>query len=47
VFYERGCESVCELVRQAFRLRGHDSEVLWTEVADHGYECVEDTSLGS
>jgi homoserine kinase len=47
VFYERGCENVCELVRQAFRLRGHDSEVLWTEVADHGYECVEDTSLGS
>jgi homoserine kinase len=47
VFYERGCENVCDLVRQAFRLRGHDSEVLWTEVADHGYECVEDTSLGS
>ena len=43
VFYERGYEGVCDLVRQVFRLHGHDSEVLWTEVADHGYECVEDS----
>lgn len=42
VFYERGYEGVCDLVRQVFRLHGHDSEVLWTEIADHGYECVED-----
>lgn len=40
VFYERGCESVCDLVRQVFRLHGRDSEVLWTEIADHGYECA-------
>ena len=38
VFYQRGCESVCDLVRQIFRLNGHDSEVLWTEIADHGYQ---------
>ena len=38
VFYERGCESVCDLVRQIFRLNGHDSEVLWTDIADHGYQ---------
>jgi homoserine kinase len=37
VFYERGCESVCDLVGQIFRLHGHASEVLWTEVAEHGY----------
>ena len=39
VFYERGFEEVCELVRQIFRLRGHDSEILWTEICSHGYEC--------
>jgi homoserine kinase len=42
VFYERGYEAVCDLVRQVFRLHGHNSEVLWTEIADHGYQCVED-----
>ena len=40
VFYERGCESVCDLVCQIFRLHGHESEVFWTEIADHGYECA-------
>src|SRR6202163_2600889 len=29
VFYERGYESVCDLVRQIFRLHGHDSETLF------------------
>jgi homoserine kinase len=38
VFYERGCEQVCDLVRQMFALHGHESEVLWTEIADRGYE---------
>ena len=38
VFYERGSESVCDLVGQVFRLHGHDSEVLWAQIADHGYE---------
>jgi len=39
VFYERGYESVCDLVRQIFRLNAHESEVLWTQIAGHGYEC--------
>src|SRR5256885_6251445 len=29
VFFERGNETVCELVRQIFRLHGHDSETLF------------------
>jgi homoserine kinase len=37
VFYERGYEQVCELVRQVFAARGHASEILWTELAD-GYQ---------
>jgi homoserine kinase len=40
VFYERGCEAVCDLVRQVFELHGHSSEVLWTGVSYHGYECA-------
>jgi len=44
VFYERGYEAVCDLVCQVFRLHGHDSEVLWTEIADHGYECKAELS---
>jgi homoserine kinase len=39
VFYERGCETVCDLVVQIFRLHGRQAEVLWTEIADHGYRC--------
>ena len=38
VFYERGCEQVCDLPRQVFALHGHASEICWTEVAAHGYE---------
>jgi homoserine kinase len=38
VFYQRGYEPVCDLVRQIFALKGHDSEVLWAHIADHGYE---------
>jgi homoserine kinase len=37
VFYERGHEDVCELVREAFAIHGHASEVLWTQLAAHGY----------
>ena len=44
VFYERGYESVCDLVRQVFRLNGHASEVLWTQIAAHGYDCRESGS---
>ncbi len=42
VYYEKGFEPVCDLVRQIFALRGHASEVLWTDVADRGYELIEE-----
>lgn len=38
VFYEKGYEQVCDLVRQIFLLRGHQSEVLWPQIASRGYE---------
>lgn len=45
VFYERGYENVCDLVRQIFHLQGRDSEVLVTHIAEHGFEFEEeDTS---
>lgn len=42
VFYERGYECVCDLVRQIFELNGHKSEVLHAGIADHGFELVEE-----
>jgi len=41
VFYERGYESVCDLVRQVFQLHGHASEVLHTRIAERGFELQE------
>ncbi|MDQ6707450.1 MAG: homoserine kinase [Acidobacteriota bacterium] len=38
VFYEKGHEPVCDLVRQIFAIRGKQSEVLWPEIARQGYE---------
>jgi homoserine kinase len=38
VFYERGYEPVCDLVRQVFAMHGHASEILWTQIAEKGYE---------
>jgi homoserine kinase len=38
VFYEKGCEQVCDLVRQIFALHGSESETLWVKIATHGYE---------
>jgi len=38
VFFESGYESVCDLVRQIFRLHGHESETLFANIADHGFE---------
>ena len=38
VFYERGYEPVCDLIRQIFAHHGHESEVLWTNIAEHGYQ---------
>lgn len=44
VFFERGYESVCDLVRQIFHLRGHRSELLVANIADHGYELSEEVA---
>jgi len=38
VFYERGYDAVCDLVRQIFQLHGHSAEVLLTQIAEHGFE---------
>jgi homoserine kinase len=38
VFYERGCEQVCDLVRQIFALHGHESEILQSRLARTGFE---------
>jgi homoserine kinase len=42
VFYERGYQVVCDLVRQIFQMHGHAAEVLLTEIAAHGYALSED-----
>ncbi|MGO9094605.1 MAG: homoserine kinase [Bryobacteraceae bacterium] len=41
VFYERGYEPVCDLVRQVFAMHGHVSEILWTQIAEKGYELTQ------
>ncbi len=38
IFYERGYDQVCDLVRQVFRLHGRSSEVLLTNIASRGFE---------
>lgn len=38
VMYERGSESVADLVSQIFALRGHRSEVLHAQISPSGYE---------
>ncbi len=38
VFYERGCEQVCDLTRQIFARKGKQSEVLWTRIAERGFD---------
>jgi hypothetical protein len=43
VFYERGCQGVCGLVQQIFRLHNHASEILLSGIADHGFEVIEET----
>jgi homoserine kinase len=40
VFYERGHEEVCELMRDAFAAHGHTSEILRTHIPDHGYDVL-------
>jgi len=40
VFYERGHESVCERMREIFLRHGHQSEILWAHIPDHGYDLM-------
>jgi homoserine kinase len=47
VFFETGYESVCDLVRQIFRLHGHDSETLFANIADHGFELMKEAEVRS
>jgi homoserine kinase len=43
VFYERGYEAVCDLVRQIFQLHGHGAEVVLTHIAESGFELRAET----
>ena len=38
IFFERGSENVCDLVRQIFALHGHQSETLVSYIAPQGFE---------
>jgi homoserine kinase len=42
VFFERGHESVCDLVRQIFRLHGHESDILVAGIAEQGFEICQE-----
>ena len=42
VFFERGYEQVCDLIRQVFALHGHCSEILYASVAESGFELREE-----
>jgi len=42
VFYERGYEAVCDLVRQIFALHGHQADTLHAGIADRGFELAEE-----
>jgi homoserine kinase len=42
VFYERGFENVCDLVRQVFALEGHGSEVVATSTSPDGIQIDEE-----
>ncbi len=46
VFYERGYEPVCDLVRQVFALHGHAAEVMQARIAGEGYELMEEIADG-
>ena len=38
VFYERGCQQVCDLVRQIFAFHGRNAEIIAAQIARTGYE---------
>jgi homoserine kinase len=45
VFYERGYEAVCDLVRQIFQLHGHHAEILPTHIAESGFALEEEVEI--
>jgi homoserine kinase len=47
VFFERGCEAVCELVRGVFAAKGHRAEVLPAAIAQYGYTLSEEAPAGA
>jgi homoserine kinase len=47
VFYEKGSEQVCDLVRQVFALHGHRAEVLWAQIDESGCQLERETSGGA
>jgi homoserine kinase len=42
VFFERGYEPVCDLVKQIFQLNGHASEILYASIPECGFQCEEE-----
>ena len=40
VFYERGSENVCEVFREVWLRYGHQSEILWADIPDHGFDLL-------
>jgi len=42
VFFERGYETVCDLVRQIFQLHGHESETSSRASRSNGFEVTEE-----
>jgi homoserine kinase len=38
VFFECGCEPVCDIVAQIFQLRGHNCEILHANISPAGYD---------
>jgi homoserine kinase len=44
VFYERGHEEVCELVRGVFASHGRGAEILHMNVAEQGYRLAQSPS---
>ena len=47
VFFERGNEEVCDLVRQIFAFHGRQSDMLPARIAETGYELCEEPDLAA
>lgn len=43
VFYERGAQQVCELVKGVFNQRGHGAEILPAPISQSGYTLIEES----